>query len=194
MQRHSHISLANTLRIWWVALGFLIASLLLTEQSSYLPAALALMIVAAAVQIWSGMYAGGADGVQPASLLDPACESIYHFAIYVAMMTLGWIAPWMLFFFFGRDLFVPYLRSFARQRGIELTSRASNRLAGAINTVAQIALVVVAIGYVPSAVSVTSALLYMAVAASIFTIVDHTLAIIRPQALLDGHSEGRHPN
>jgi phosphatidylglycerophosphate synthase len=75
---------------------------------------------------------------------------------------------------------VPYLRTLARQRGIEIGVRFSGKVKTAIHGIAQVVVVMVALGVVqatlPGGADTVHAILLAAVVVSIVSLVDYAMA------------------
>jgi CDP-diacylglycerol--glycerol-3-phosphate 3-phosphatidyltransferase len=113
-------------------------------------------------------------------LMDPVSDVIYHVSVFMTFLKQGWIEPWMLFVIYARDLGVPYLRTLARQRGIDLGVRFSGKVKTAIHGVAQIVIVMIALKLIgettPLGFETAYAVLLVAVVASIISLADYARA------------------
>jgi CDP-diacylglycerol--glycerol-3-phosphate 3-phosphatidyltransferase len=116
-------------------------------------------------------------------VIDPICDSIYHLSVFLAFLYVGWMPVWMLVLIYARDLTVPYIRTFARQAGVEINVRDSGKLKTAVHAVAQIGVVAVPLNLVADAfapgIDTVTALLLAATAASLYSLVDYALAASR---------------
>lgn len=176
-------TLPNALSVARPILGFAVAALLIQATPPAHAVALALMIVAGLTDLFDGILARrtGQDS-ELGTYLDPACDGIYHFAVYAALMVIGIVPAWMLAVLYGRELLIPYLRSFSKQRGTDLGVRSSFGFSSFVHTVAQMTLVglagVAVTLPIPATQDVISAVLYLALAASIYAVGDHLGALI----------------
>jgi phosphatidylglycerophosphate synthase len=89
----------------------------------------------------------------------------------------------MLFIVYSRDLAIPYLRAFAKQAGHDIWVRNSGKIKTAVHAAAQIGVVLIALGLIgkPSllGVEVSRLLLFLAAAASLYSLVDYTQAVLK---------------
>ena len=164
----------------------LIGALLLsanTERSIWL--ALVVMLIAEVTDVADGIIARRFRGQisRLGAIIDPVCDSIYHLAIFVAFLTLGWIPVWVVFLIYARDIAIPYLRTFIWQVGGNLVPRASGRIKTFTHATAQIGIVSIALGiFGPDVIiggQVHMVLLVAAVAVSAYSLVDYCLAAFR---------------
>ncbi len=165
-------------------LGPVVLTLILSEATWGLWTALALMIVAEATDYIDGEIARRYDQESEIGrLADPVCDSIYHLSVFLAFLAMGWMAAWMLFVIYARDLMVPYLRAFARQSGHELNVLASGKIKTAVHAVAQLGIVAIALGLLGSEIRIDgpapTILLIAAIAASVYSLADYVAEVGR---------------
>ncbi len=168
----------NLLSLVRALLGPVVLTFILFEAPWALWVALALMIVAEATDYIDGEVARRFNQESDIGrLADPVCDSIYHLSVFLAFLAMGWMAAWMLFIIYARDLMVPYLRAFARQSGHDLKVLTSGKVKTAVHAVAQICVVAIALGLFGPDVRIDgpapTVLLIAAIAASIYSLVDY---------------------
>lgn len=152
-------------------------------QSHYLWTALGLMLVCE-ISDWLDGYLARSRGWISSSgkVLDPMADSLYRISVFVALVANGWMPIWMLLIMAARDLGMSEVRLLAQRSRITLAARMSGKLRAAMQGVAQFAAVFLyALG--GGAVSdnmafVISALLYLATAITLWTIVDYAQGLI----------------
>ena len=102
-------TIPNMLSLVRGLLGPVVLTLILSEASWGLWTALALMIIAEATDYIDGEIARRYDQESEIGrLADPVCDSVYHLSVFLAFLAMGWMAAWMLFVIYARDLMVPY--------------------------------------------------------------------------------------
>lgn len=174
-------TLPNALSISRLLLAPVVVWLVLTGSIAALGLAVVLMIFAELTDFFDGFLARALNQeTEIGRVIDPVCDVIYHVSIFLAFVQQGWMAPWMLFVIYARDLGVPYVRTLARQRGQEIGVRFSGKLKTTVHGIVQITVVLVALGYCPATLAggldtVFTALL-LAVAASVVSLADYTIA------------------
>lgn len=177
-------TLPNALSVARGLLGPVVMWMITSETPSILVWALALMIVAELSDFVDGVIARRfKQQSELGRVIDPICDSIYHLSIFLAFLSMGWMPAWMLFIIYSRDLAVPYIRTMARQSGRELEIRDSGKLKTLIHAVAQIGVVLVALGAPPATLAgadTMTVLLFVATAASVYSLVDYAVAAVRP--------------
>lgn len=172
------VTVPNLLSLGRAILGPVVLTLILSEAPWGLWVALGLMLVAEATDYIDGEVARRFDQESEIGrLVDPVCDSIYHLSVFLAFLAMGWMAAWMLFVIYARDLMVPYLRAFARQSGHDLKILTSGKVKTAIHAVAQICVVAIALGLFGPDVRiggpVPTVLLLAAIAASVYSLADY---------------------
>lgn len=177
-------TIPNLLSLLRGLLGPVVLALILAETSWALWTALALMLFAEATDYMDGEVARRFDQESELGrLADPVCDSVYHLSVFLAFLAMGWMAAWMLFIIYARDLMVPYLRAFARQSGHELQVLASGKVKTAIHATAQIGIVAIALGLFGPAIRMDgpapTVLLLAAIAASIYSLADYVAEVGR---------------
>lgn len=175
------VTLPNALSILRLVLAPVVVWLLLSGSVSALGVALLLMVVAELTDFFDGFLARKLrQESELGRLIDPVCDVIYHVSVFLAFVKQGWMAPWMLVVIYARDLGVPYLRTLARQRGIDIGVRFSGKIKTAVHGVAQISVVLVALGVWPGhfieGVDTVFAVLLLAVVASVLSLIDYAQA------------------
>jgi CDP-diacylglycerol--glycerol-3-phosphate 3-phosphatidyltransferase len=177
-------TIPNVLSISRGLLGPIVMALITYESWWTLSSALALMIVAELSDFIDGIVARRfKQQTDLGRVIDPICDSIYHLSVFLAFLYVGWMPVWMLVLIYARDLTVPYIRTFARQAGVEINVRDSGKLKTAVHAVAQIGVVAVPLNLVADAfapgIDTVTALLLAATAASLYSLVDYALAASR---------------
>lgn len=177
-------TIPNVLSIARGCLGPVVMVLITQNETWALVAALVLMVLAEASDFVDGVIARRLkQESQLGRLIDPICDSIYHLSVFLAFLYNGWMPAWMLFIVYSRDLAIPYLRAFAKQAGHDIWVRNSGKVKTAIHAVAQIGVVLIALGLAgkPSVlgVDVSRILLLLAAAASLYSLVDYGQAVLR---------------
>jgi CDP-diacylglycerol--glycerol-3-phosphate 3-phosphatidyltransferase len=177
-------TIPNLLSLVRGLLGPVVLTLILSEAPWGLWSALALMLVAEATDYFDGEVARRyGQETEIGRLADPVCDSVYHLSVFLAFLALGWMAAWMLFIIYARDLMVPYLRAFARQSGHELKVLASGKIKTAVHAMAQIAVVTIALGLWGSDIRIDgpapTILMIAAVAASVYSLADYIAEVGR---------------
>jgi CDP-diacylglycerol--glycerol-3-phosphate 3-phosphatidyltransferase len=61
-------------------------------------------------------------------LLDPLCDSLVRFSIFLALSQLDIVPDWTVYIFFYRDLSVAYLRILAMSKGVVFAARLSGKI------------------------------------------------------------------
>lgn len=168
----------NLLSLGRGLLGPVVLTLILSEAPWALWTALGLMLVAEATDYIDGEVARRFDQESEIGrVADPVCDSIYHLSVFLAFLAMGWMAAWMLFIIYARDLTVPYLRAFARQSGHDLKLLTSGKIKTAVHAVAQIGVVAIALGLLGPDVHIgglaPTVLLIAAVSASVYSLADY---------------------
>lgn len=119
------------------------------------------------------------------AIVDSASESIFLFAMYIALMLAGWFPIWALFICYAGDLLVPYLCVLARQRELNIVYRPSLSVRTAIHSAVQVALILPHVlgdaALSEIALSIRYWLSCLAVAVTVGTVIDYSLAILRPR-------------
>jgi CDP-diacylglycerol--glycerol-3-phosphate 3-phosphatidyltransferase len=177
-------TIPNLLSLVRGLLGPVVLTLILSEASWALWTALGLMIVAEATDYVDGEIARRYNQESEIGrLADPVCDSVYHLSVFLAFLAMGWMAAWMLFVIYARDLMVPYLRAFARQSGHDLTVLASGKIKTAVHAVAQVGIVAIALGLLGSDIRIDgpapTVLLIAAIAASVYSLADYVAEVGR---------------
>lgn len=175
------LTLPNALSILRLALSPVVVWLLITGSMTALVVALVLMVIAELTDFFDGFLARKLQQESDLGrLIDPVCDVIYHVSVFLAFVKQGWMAPWMLVVIYARDLGVPYLRTLARQRGIDIAVRFSGKVKTGIHGLAQIAVVLVALGYLPvqfaGSFDTVFTVLMVAVIASVVSLADYARA------------------
>jgi len=185
MQTTSGVAtLPNLLSLLRGLLGPVVLALILSEASWALWAALGLMLLAEFTDFIDGEIARRyGQETELGRLADPVCDSVYHLSVFLAFLAMGWMAAWMLFVIYARDLMVPYLRTFARQSGHDLQVLASGKIKTAVHATAQIGIVAIALGLLGPHVTidgiVPTVLLLAAIAASVYSLADYLAEVGR---------------
>lgn len=174
----------NVLSILRGCLGPVVMILITQTETWALVAALVLMVLAEASDFMDGIIARRLkQESQFGRLIDPICDSIYHLSVFLAFLYNGWMPAWMLFIVYSRDLAIPYLRAFAKQAGHDIWVRNSGKIKTAVHAVAQVGVVLIALGLIgkPSflGLEASRALLFLAAAASLYSLVDYGQAVLR---------------
>lgn len=155
-----------------------------TQGLAFAAAVIALALIIHFVTTASTQRHGKGDDIR--LILDSGCESIFHFTIYIALMMTGWFPIWALFVCYAGDLLVPYLCVLARQRGANVVYRPSLTLRTSIHALVQAALIFPHIASHSLAPEASSSvgfwLACLAIAVTIGTVLDYSLAILRPRA------------
>ncbi|MBU2531807.1 MAG: CDP-diacylglycerol--glycerol-3-phosphate 3-phosphatidyltransferase [Alphaproteobacteria bacterium] len=178
------LTLPNALSILRLILAPIVVWLVLTGSVTALTLAVALMVVAELTDFFDGYLARALKQESDIGrVIDPVCDVIYHVSVFLAFVRQGWMAPWMLFLIYARDLGVPYLRTLARQRGVDIGVRWSGKIKTAVHGVAQILVVLVALGFMPQTMAggfdTVFALLLVATLASLVSLADYASAAFR---------------
>lgn len=178
------VTIPNLLSLVRGLLGPVVLTLILSEAPWGLWSALALMIVAEATDYIDGEVARRyGQETELGRLADPVCDSVYHLSVFLAFLAMSWMAAWMLFVIYARDLIVPYLRAFARQSGHDLKVLVSGKIKTAVHAVAQIGVVTIALGFWGSDIRIDgpapTILLIAAVAASVYSLADYVAEVGR---------------
>ncbi|MFT5508165.1 MAG: CDP-diacylglycerol--glycerol-3-phosphate 3-phosphatidyltransferase [Hyphomicrobiaceae bacterium] len=174
------VTLPNALSLLRLALAPVVVWLVLTGSIQALALALVLMIIAELTDFFDGYLARALrQESEIGRLIDPVCDVIYHVSVFLAFVKQGWMAPWMLFVIYARDLGVPYVRTLARQRGVDIGVRFSGKIKTGVHGVAQIAVVLVALGWVSRTfvgMDTIFAVLLIATVASLISLADYMMA------------------
>lgn len=172
------VTIPNLLSLVRALLGPVVLTLILAETSWGLWTALSLMILAEATDYFDGEVARRYNQESEIGrLADPVCDSVYHLSVFLAFLAMGWMAAWMLFIIYARDLMVPYLRAFARQSGHDLKVLTSGKVKTAVHAVVQLGIVAMALGLFGPQVNIGGAaptvLLLAAIVASVYSLGDY---------------------
>lgn len=68
-------------------------------------------------------------------LLDPLCDSLVRFSIFLALSQMNVIPDWTVYVFFYRDMSVAYLRILAMSKGVVFGARLSGKLKAVVQGV-----------------------------------------------------------
>lgn len=174
------VTIPNALSLLRLALAPVVVWLVLSGSVAALGLALVLMVIAELTDFFDGYLARALrQESEIGRLIDPVCDVIYHVSVFLAFVKQGWMAPWMLFVIYARDLGVPYVRTLARQRGVDIGVRYSGKIKTGVHGVAQITVVLVALGYVSQTVlglDTIFAVLLVATIVSLISLADYTMA------------------
>ncbi len=174
------VTLPNALSILRLILAPVVVWLVLSGSVAALGLALVLMVIAELTDFFDGYLARALrQESEIGRLIDPICDVIYHVSVFLAFVKQGWMAPWMLFVIYARDLGVPYVRTLARQRGIDIGVRYSGKIKTGVHGVAQITVVMVALGYVSQTFLGFDTIFVVLLAATIISLIslaDYTMA------------------
>lgn len=175
------LTVPNALSILRLLLAPIVVWLVLTGSVPALGVALVLMVIAELTDFFDGFLARALkQETEIGRLIDPVCDVIYHVSVFLAFVKQGWMAPWMLFVIYARDLGVPYLRTLARQRGVDIGVRFSGKIKTGVHGVVQITVVLVALGYVagslPGGIETMFAAMLVATAVSLISLADYAFA------------------
>lgn len=174
------VTLPNALSILRLILAPVVVWLVLSGSVAALGLALVLMVIAELTDFFDGYLARALrQESEIGRLIDPICDVIYHVSVFLAFVKQGWMAPWMLFVIYARDLGVPYVRTLARQRGIDIGVRYSGKIKTGVHGVAQITVVLVALGYVSQTFLGFDTIFVVLLAATIISLIslaDYTMA------------------
>lgn len=174
------VTLPNALSILRLILAPIVVWLVLSGSVAALGLALVLMVMAELTDFLDGYLARALrQESEIGRLIDPICDVIYHVSVFLAFVKQGWMAPWMLFVIYARDLGVPYVRTLARQRGIDIGVRFSGKIKTGVHGVAQITVVLVALGYVSQTFLGFDTIFVVLLAATVISLIslaDYTLA------------------
>jgi cardiolipin synthase (CMP-forming) len=182
--RNAFVTIPNALSLFRGLLGPVVLALLVSTNSSALSFALMLMIIAEATDFLDGFIARKFNqSSRFGELLDPVCDTIYHLSVFMAFMSNGWMAPWMLIIIYARELAVPYICTFAHQLGHDLGVRKSGKYKSFIHGLAQITVVLAAIGAFGAQVSASGEfvqiVLLVSTAAALYSLIDYGWAVLR---------------
>ncbi len=174
------VTIPNALSLLRLALAPVVVWLVLSGSVAALGLALVLMVIAELTDFFDGYLARALrQESEIGRLIDPVCDVIYHVSVFLAFVKQGWMAPWMLFVIYARDLGVPYVRTLARQRGVDIGVRYSGKIKTGVHGVAQITVVLVALGYVSQTFvgfDTIFAVLLVATIVSLISLADYTMA------------------
>ena len=174
------VTLPNALSILRLILAPVVVWLVLSGSVAALGLALVLMVIAELTDFFDGYLARALrQESEIGRLIDPIRDVIYHVSVFLAFVKQGWMAPWMLFVIYARDLGVPYVRTLARQRGIDIGVRYSGKIKTGVHGVAQITVVMVALGYVSQTFLGFDTIFVVLLAATIISLIslaDYTMA------------------
>jgi len=165
-------------------MGPIALALLVSANGSALALVLMLMIIAEITDFLDGYIARKFNqSSRFGELLDPICDTIYHLSVFMAFMSNGWMAPWMLIIIYARELAVPYICIFAHQLGHDLGVRQSGKYKSFIHGLVQITVVLAAIGtfgsQVPANGGLIQAVLLVSTAAALYSLIDYGSAVLR---------------
>lgn len=177
------LTVPNALSILRLILAPIVVWLMLSGSMTALAVALVLMVIAELTDFFDGYLARALkQETELGRLIDPVCDVIYHVSIFLAFVKQGWMEPWMLFVIYARDLGVPYVRTLARQRGIDIGVRYSGKIKTAVHGVVQLTVVLVALGYVTETIfggfDTIFAALLVATFVSLISLADYTIAAL----------------
>jgi CDP-diacylglycerol--glycerol-3-phosphate 3-phosphatidyltransferase len=178
-------TIPNILSFSRPVLGLIAALFLSANTEISLWWAFSIMLVAEATDLADGIIARRFESQRSrlGPTIDPVCDSIYHLAIFVAFLTIGWIPVWVVFLIYARDIAIPYLRTFIRQVGNTLMLRASGKAKTFVHAVAQLGIVMIGLGNFGQDVFIGgwehTFLLMAAAAISLYSLIDYALAAYR---------------
>jgi len=180
----SLFNVPNSLSVARALAGPVVLALITAGTDAALYSALGLMILAELSDLADGEIARRYDQeTEIGRFVDPVCDSVYHLSVFLAFLAMGWMPAWMLFVLYGRELVVPYLRTFARQAGHDLQVRASGKTKAAVHAVVQIGIVAIALGLFGPKLTIDGVmptiLLLVAIGASIYSLADYVAAVYR---------------
>lgn len=174
------VTLPNALSLLRLALAPVVVWLVLTGSIPALAFAVVLMVIAELTDFFDGYLARALrQESEIGRLIDPVCDVIYHVSVFLAFVKQGWMAPWMLFVIYARDLGVPYVRTLARQRGVDIGVRYSGKVKTGVHGVAQITVVLVALDWIwPTFIGLDTifTVLLIATIASLISLADYMMA------------------
>lgn len=182
--RNAIVTIPNALSLFRGLLGPVVLALLVSTNGNALSVALMLMVIAEATDFLDGFVARKFNQSSKfGELLDPICDTIYHLSIFMAFMSNGWMAPWMLIIIYARELAVPYICTFANQLGHDLGVRKSGKYKSFVHGLAQITVVLAAIGafgaQVPANGGIIQAVLAVSTATALYSLIDYGWAVLR---------------
>ncbi len=177
-------TIPNVLSVLRGLAGPVVLALVTANARWALIAALAVMVAAEISDVFDGEIARRFDQeTQLGQFIDPICDSVYHLSVFLAFLANGWMPAWMLFVIYARDLAVPYIQTFVRQAGRDLAVRLSGKIKTAVHALAQIGVVLAALGWLGSGPGVGGAwpmaLLIGATIASIYSLIDYGVEAAR---------------
>ncbi len=180
------VTVPNALSLIRLALTPVVVWLILDASPTALTLCLVLMIAAELTDFLDGYLARVLkQETEIGRLIDPVFDVIYHVSVFLAFVKQGWMAPWMLFVIYARDLAVPYMRTIARQRGIDIAVRFSGKVKTAIHGSAQIMVVLVALGVLaqtlPGGLDTMFVVLVLAAVTSIISLFDYAYLALGPK-------------
>lgn len=161
------LTLPNALSALRGVLALAIVWLISQGGTGLLTIALVLMLAAEGLGLVTRRMGRGSP---IGEIADSLFESVYRLTVFVGFLAAGWLPAWMLFVLFFPELAVTYVRTFARQSGHDLERGMADRIKEAVHAVAQIGVVALALaggGAAPAWV-----LLFAAMAASLYALVD----------------------
>ncbi|MFM7084176.1 MAG: CDP-alcohol phosphatidyltransferase family protein [Hyphomicrobium sp.] len=177
-QPHPLYTIPNVLSLIRGLTGPLVLALITSGTPWTFTLALGLMVLAELSDFFDGEIARRyQQETELGKLVDPICDSIYHLSVFLAFLAMHWMPAWMLFVIYARDLIVPYLRTFARQGGHDLQIRTSGKIKTAVHALAQIGVMLIALGYFGQKITTEGMmpylLLLLATGASVYSLVDY---------------------
>jgi CDP-diacylglycerol--glycerol-3-phosphate 3-phosphatidyltransferase len=108
-------------------------------------------------------------------LLDPLCDSVFHMAIWMSFLSLGWAPLFLVILFFARDAIVQTIRSCLAKHGIALAARWSGKIKAAAQATAQLSIVFLHILLRGNALEITQIVLILAAAAvTVWSLCDYS--------------------
>lgn len=108
-------------------------------------------------------------------LLDPLCDSVFHMAIWMSFLSLGWAPLYLVILFFARDAIVSTIRSCLAKHGIALAARWSGKIKAVAQATAQLFIVLLHILLKGNALEIAQiALISAAAVITVWSLVDYS--------------------
>jgi CDP-diacylglycerol--glycerol-3-phosphate 3-phosphatidyltransferase len=173
----------NGLTLSRVVFGLACLAPLASGERALIVLAFILMLAAELTDFLDGYVARLTNTVTPAGkILDPMADSMYRLTIFAAFVQNAWMPAWMFCVFIIRDVGVAYCRVVAQERGIPVASRFSGKAKAVVQGAAQLFVVGVMAFGLDGLAPWRQAVLGLAAAVTLYSLVDYAMAMVSPAA------------
>lgn len=111
-------------------------------------------------------------------LLDPLSDSVFHMAIWMTLLSLGWAPLYLVILFFARDAIVQTVRSYLASRQVVLAARMTGKLKAGFQAGAQLAVVSLHVFY--NSNTLEMAVIWLAALMTFASLADYLWCAVKP--------------